>query len=131
MAIVIPKLTLTSTDLLTDSISFSVTNSLTAAHGGIMRANVLATSVGETATTIYTANDFAATCYIYVKNVDATSQSNDYLYVYDDTSTGDPVMLKLAGGDWAWMPTIADKTYRVYATTTGTVVECGIFGTDQ
>ena len=129
MAIVIPKLTLTSTDLLTDSISFSVTNSLTAAHGGIMRANVLATSVGGTATTIYTADDFAATCYIYVKNVDATP--TDYLYVYDDTSTGAPVMLKLAGGDWAWMPTIADKTYRVYATTTGTVVEYGIFGTDQ
>jgi len=129
MATVTPKITLTSTDLLTDSISFSVTSTLTVAHGGIMRANVLATSAGATATTIYTADDFAATCYIYVKNVDATA--TDYLYVYDDTSTGDPVMLKLAGGDWAWMPTIADKTYRVYATTTGTICEYGIFGQDQ
>ena len=86
MATVTPKITLTSTDLLTDSISFSVSSTLTVA---------------------------------------------DYLYVYDDTSTGDPVMLKLAGGDWAWMPTIADKTYRVYATTTGTICEYGIFGQDQ
>ena len=129
MATVIPKLTLVSTDLLTDSISLVVTNTLTVTHGGIMRSNVLATAAGGTATTIYTADDYAATCYIYVKNPDATP--TDYLYLYDDTSTGDPVMLKLAGGDWAWLPTIADKTYRVYATTTGTVVEYGIFGTDQ
>jgi len=58
MATVTPKITLTSTDLLTDSISFSVTSTLTVAHGGIMRANVLATSAGATATTIYTADDF-------------------------------------------------------------------------
>ena len=129
MATVITKITLISTDFLTDNINLSVTKSLTVNHGGISRANILATSKGASATTIYTADDFAATCYIYVKNVDTTS--TDYLYVYDDTSTGDPVMLKLAGGDWAWMPTIADKTYKVYATTTGTIVEYGIFGEDQ
>ena len=129
MATVIPKLTLISTDLLTDPISLTVTNNITCTHGGIMRSNVLATAAGGTATTIYTADDYAATCYIYIKNPDATP--TDYLYLYDDTSTGDPVMLKLAGGEWAWLPTIADKTYRIYATTTGTVVEYGIFGTDQ
>ena len=129
MATITPKITLTCTDLLTDSIDFSVVQQLTLSHGGIMRANIVATSKGGTATTIYTADDFAAICYVYIMNVDATP--TDYLYVYDDTTTGDPIMLKLAGGDWAWMPTIADKTFKIYATTTGTVCEYGVFGTDQ
>ena len=67
--------------------------------------------------------------YIYIKNTDATS--SDYVYVYDDTTSGDPVILKLAGGDWAMMPTIADKTLKAYATTSGTLVEWIVYGTDQ
>jgi len=129
MASIISKFTLTSADLLTDKIDLSVSNTITLTHGGINRAKVIATSAGGTATTIYTADDFAAICYIYVKNVDETA--TDYLYVYDDTTAGDPIILKLAGGEWAWMPTIADKTLRVYATTTGTIVEYGFFGEDQ
>jgi len=129
MATLTAKITLTSTDLLTDSLSITVSNNLTIQQGGVVRASVTATSAGATATTIYTADDYTAPCYIYVKNTDVTS--TDYLYVYDDTSTGDPVELKLSGGEWAWMPTNADKTLRVYATTTGTVVEYGVFGTDQ
>ena len=129
MATLTAKITLTSTDLLTDSLSLTVSNNLTVLQGGIFRSTVSATAVGASATTIYTADDYAAPCYIYVKNTDATA--TDYLYVYDDTSTGDPVELKLSGGEWAWMPTNADKTLRVYAATTGTVVEYGIFGTDQ
>ena len=129
MATLTANITLTSTDLLTDSLSLTVSNNLTVLQGGIFRSTVTATSTGGTATTIYTADDYAAPCYIYIKNTDATA--TDYLYVYDDTSTGDPVELKLSGGEWAWMPTNADKTLRVYAATTGTVVEYGIFGTDQ
>jgi|TARA_Y100000034_G_scaffold51545_1_gene63361 hypothetical protein len=129
MATLTANITLTSTDLLTDSLSLTVSNNLTVLQGGIFRSTVTATSTGASATTIYTADDYAAPCYIYIKNTDATA--TDYLYVYDDTSTGDPVELKLSGGEWAWMPTNADKTLRVYAATTGTVVEYGIFGTDQ
>ena len=129
MATLTANITLTSTDLLTDSLSLTVSNNLTVLQGGIFRSTVIATAAGGTATTIYTADDYAAPCYIYIKNTDATT--TDYLYVYDDTSTGDPVELKLSGGEWAWMPTNADKTLRVYAATTGTVVEYGIFGTDQ
>jgi len=129
MATLTASITLTSTDLLTDSLSLTVSNNLTVLQGGIFRSTVIATSTGATATTIYTADDYAAPCYIYIKNTDATT--TDYLYVYDDTSTGDPVELKLSGGEWAWLPTNADKTLRVYAATTGTVVEYGIFGTDQ
>ena len=129
MATIISKITLTSADLLTDTISLEVSNTLTLTHGGITRAKVTATTKGAPATTIYTADDFAATCYIYIKNVDDTA--SDYLYVYDDTTAGDPTILKLAGGEWAWLPTIADKTLKIYATTTGTIVEYGIFGEDQ
>ena len=67
--------------------------------------------------------------YLYLKNLDTTA--SDFLWVIDDTSTGDPIIAKLAGGDWAFLPNNADKTYKVYATTTGTMLEFGIFGTDQ
>ena len=130
MATVTTKLTVSSSDLTSQILSLSLSKAISASHTtGLARTKVGQTAVHADAALIYTADDYAAPCYIYIKNTDATT--TDYLYVYDDTSTGDPVELKLSGGEWAWMPTNADKTLRVYAATTGTVVEYGIFGTDQ
>ena len=132
MATVTAAITLTSAagDLLTDALSLSDSTAITASETtGLARMKVTATSAGGSATTLYTADDFAAIAYIYIKNTDATA--TDYIYVYDDTTSGDPVILKLAGGNWALMPTIADKTLKAYATTNPTVVEFMVFGTDQ
>ena len=132
MATTTAALTLTSKDLLTDELSLSTTSTLYNGPDfstGLSRMKVTATSTGSSATTIYTADDFAAIAYLYVKNTDTTS--TDYIYVYDDTTSGDPVILKLAGGDWAYMPLIADKTLRAYATTNPTTIEFMVIGTDQ
>ena len=132
MATTTAAITLTSTDLLTDSLSLSTTSTLYNGPDfttGLQRLKVTATAVGSGATTLYTADDFAAIAYIYVKNTDTTS--TDYVYIYNDTTSGDPVILKLAGGDWAFMPTIADKTLRAYATTNPTTIEFMVIGTDQ
>jgi hypothetical protein len=98
---------------------------------GLARRPITSTAVGTASgqVTIYTADDFAAIAYVYLKNTDPTA--TDYIYVFDDTTSGDPVILKLAGGDWAFMPVIADKTLKAYATTSGTVLEFMIIGTDQ
>ena len=66
---------------------------------------------------------------LYIKNTDTTA--TNYVYVYDDTTSGDPVILKLAGGEFAFMPTNADKTLKAYGTNANTVVESMVFGTDQ
>lgn len=109
------------------TISVNKNLTVTAQLGGVVA--VKATSAGSSATIIYTADDFAAPAYLYLKNPDTTA--TDYIWVYDDTTSGDPVQIKLAGGDWAFVPIAADKTLKAYATTTGTMLEYGIFGTDQ
>ena len=134
MATLTPTLKLESIDLTNDTLSLTTTGAITNANlhtTGIARRPITSTAKGTAAgqVTLYTADDFAATAYIYVKNIDTTA--TDYIYVYDDSSTGDPVVLKLAGGDFAYLPTIADKTLKAYATTSGTIVEFAVFGTDQ
>jgi hypothetical protein len=128
MATLNAKVTLSSSDVASSSINIGVNKSLTINAGGINTIKVVATGTGGTASTIYTADDFAAPAYLYLKNRDTTA--TDYIYVYDATTAGDPVVLKLAGGDWAFLPLNADKTLKAYATTTGTMLEYGVFGTD-
>ena len=130
MATVTAKLTLTSADLLSQNLNISVSKSATASHTtGLARKKVAQTAVHATAALLYTADDYAAIAYIYIKNTDTTA--TNYVYVYNDTTSGDPVILKLAGGEWAFMPTIADKTLKAYGTNANTVVESMVFGTDQ
>jgi hypothetical protein len=77
---------------------------------------------------LYTASDFSAPAYLYIKNTDTTS--SDYIYVYDGTTAGNPVILKLAGGDFAIMPLDAGIDILAYATTNPTLVEFMVYGTD-
>ena len=131
MATLSASCTLTSTDLTSDSMSVVISNDITVTHTtGLARRPVPNTSkTSSSDLTIYTADDFSATAYVYVKNVDATS--TNYIYVYDDTTSGDPVLLKLSGGEWAFLPTIADKTLKAYAATADIILEFAVFGTDQ
>lgn len=123
------QLNIAAGGLTNDSINISTSKNLTvtAQLGGVVA--VKATSVGATATLIYTADDFAAPAYLFLQNKDTTS--SDFIFIYDDTTSGDPVIAKLAGGDFAFLPLNADKTLRAYATTNPTNLEYAIFGTDQ
>jgi|TARA_R100001463_G_scaffold27560_3_gene63802 hypothetical protein len=128
MATVTPKITLTSSDLLSQNLNLSVSASITASHTtGLARAPITSTAIGTTSgqVTLYTADDFAAIAYLYIKNTDTTA--TNYVYVYTASNN----WLKLAGGDWAFLPTIADDTLKAYAATSGTIVEWMVFGTDQ
>ena len=130
MASLRATISLASSDLISTSpLSLEVSSDLTPTHGGITKAIVKATAKGTDATTLYTGDDYAAIVYLYIKNLDTTS--TDYVWVYDDTSSGDPRLLKLAGGDWSWMPLVGDLTIRAYATTNPTDIEFGVFGVDQ
>jgi hypothetical protein len=133
MGVVSTTVTITSAadSLVSSAISISNSKDITAPNtNGLARGTITATSKGASGeVTIYTADDYAAIAYVYIKNTDSTS--TDYVYVYNDTTSGDPIILKLAGGDWAFLPTVADKTLKAYATTSGTIVEHMVFGTDQ
>ena len=128
-----PTLTLTSSDLLTDALSLSTTTTVTASHTtGLARAVVKSTAKGTAAgqVTLYTADDYAAIAYLYVKNTNTTAANK--IYIYDDTSTGDPILIQLAGSDFAWIPMHGDKTLKAYNPNgTDPIIEWMVIGTDQ
>ena len=131
MATVKGKITLTSTDLLTDSLEVVVTKSITATHtGGLARAAITSTAKATASgqVTLTTAGEFTSPNYLYVKNTDATD--TDYITVFDDAASGDPDVMYLAGGDWAFLPIMNGQTFKCYAATSGTVVEWMQFGTN-
>ena len=131
MATVSATITLSSAagDLTSNALTLSGSNAISCSETtGLARMKVIKTAVHADALVLYTASDYSAPAYIYIKNTDSTA--TDYIYVYDGTTTGDPVILKLAGGDWAFMPLNAGLTLKAYATTNPTIVEWMVFGAD-
>ena len=139
MATTTATLTLNSTDLLTDELSLTSTATLTkttTATGiehttGLARAKITSTAKGTASgqVTLYTADDFAAIPYLYIKNTDTTAGNR--IFIYDDTTSGDPLQFQLDAGDWGFIPMHGDKTYKAYASNNPTSVEFMVMGQDQ
>ena len=131
MATVTSKLTLTSSDLLSQPLSLSVSKALTAtATTGLARNKITSTDKGTASgqVTLHTAADFTAPAYIYIKNTDTTL--SDHVIVYDATTSGNPILLKLQGGEFAFMPFNNSVNLKAYAVNSGTIVEFMLFGTE-
>tara|TARA_R110000824_G_scaffold25560_1_gene89021 strand:+ start:21 stop:443 length:423 start_codon:yes stop_codon:yes gene_type:complete len=140
MATTIAQLTITSTDLLTDTLALSTVATLTktgTATGiehttGLARAKVTSTAKGTASgqVTLYTADDYAAIAYLYVKNLATTAGHK--IYIYDDSTSGDPIQFQLDANDWAFIPMHGDKTYKAYSPGgNDPLVEFMVLGQDQ
>ena len=140
MATTTATITLSSTDLLSDELALSTTATLTqtgTATGiehttGLSRKKVTSTDKGTASgqVTLYTADDFAAIPYLYIKNTATTAGHK--IYVYDDTTSGDPIQFHLDAGDWAFIPMHGDKTYKAYSPGgNDPTVEFMVMGKDQ
>tara|TARA_R110002012_G_scaffold109789_1_gene253883 strand:- start:25 stop:444 length:420 start_codon:yes stop_codon:yes gene_type:complete len=139
MATTTATITLSSPDLISNNIAFSTSTNLTqtgTATGiedttGLARTKVTSTAKGTASgqVTLYTADDFAAIPYLYVKNLDTTAGNK--IFIYDDTTSGDPLQFQLDAGDWGFIPMHGDKTYKAYATTNPTSIEFMVMGKDQ
>lgn len=129
MASLNATLSLNSPDVLSSSLSVGVGISVQADSGHLTRSKVAATSVGLSALTVYKANDKLDTAYIYVKNMNPVKEN--YIYIYVDTATDDPVVVKLGGNEFAFMPVKNDITLKAYGTTLDQIVEYGVFGLDS
>ena len=139
MATTTATITLSSVDLLTDELALTTTATLTqtgTATGiedttGLARAKVISTAKGTASgqVTLYTADDFAAIPYLYIKNLDTTAGNK--IFIYDDTTSGDPLQFQLDAGDWGFIPMHGDKTYKAYATNSPTSIEFMVIGQDQ
>ena len=135
-------ITLTSAadDLLSDALSLSTSTALTKTGTatavehttGLARKVVKSTAKGTASgqVTLYTADDFAAIPYLYIKNTATTAGHK--IYIYDDTTSGDPIQFQLDAGDFAFIPMHGDKTYKAYSPGgNDPIVEWMVIGVDQ
>ena len=139
MATTTATITLNSVDLLSDELSLTSTATLTkttTATGiedttGLSRMKITSTAKATASgqITLYTADDFAAIPYLYIKNLATTAGHR--IYIYDDTTSGDPIQFQLDAGDWGFIPMHGDKTYKAYASNNPTSVEFMVMGQDQ
>ena len=140
MATTTATITLSSTDLLSDELALSTTATLTQTTTstgiedttGLARAKITSTAKGTASgqITLYTADDFAAIPYLYIKNTDTTAGNR--IFIYDDSTSGDPLQFQLDAGDWGFIPMHGDKTYKAYSPGgNDPTVEWMVLGKDQ
>lgn len=122
-------LNLSSSNIMTSNVAINVTSTVSADSGNLIRGKVLGTAAGSDAVTVYKASDKTDNAYVYIKNMDV--ERENYIYVYADTTTDDPVIMKIAGGEFAYFPAKSDQVLKAYATKVDTIVEYGVFGQDS
>lgn len=121
------SLNISSQDVLSTPVSLSPIKTMTADGGYITKAKLAATSAGASAMTLYKANDKLVSAYVYVKNIDP--ELENFVYMYNDSN--DDVMLKLGGGEFAFMPVSSDQDFKLYGTKQDQLIEFAVFGLDS
>ncbi|MCW3977593.1 MAG: hypothetical protein NWE77_06640 [Candidatus Bathyarchaeota archaeon] len=120
---------ISTVDVLASNIDISAGVTLVADSGNVQRLKVLGTSAGASAQTLHKANEKLNRAYLYVKNLG--KETEKYAYVYADTATDDPVLAKLAGGEFCFMPVDPAVTLKIYGTDVDQIVEFAVFGLDS
>lgn len=121
------SLNISSQDVLSTPVTLSQVKTMTADGGYITKAKLAAVSAGATAMTVYKANDKLTSAYVYVKNMD--SELENFVYMYNDAN--DDLILKLGGGEFAFMPVLSDQDFKIYGTKQDQLVEFAVFGLDS
>ena len=118
-----------TSDVLATAVDISSNVTLSADSGNVQRVKVVATAAGATAQTVHKANEKLNRAYLYVKNLG--SEAEKYAYVYADTAADDPVLAKLAGGEFCFMPVDPAVNLKVYGTDVDQLLEYAVFGLDS
>ena len=120
MAKLTAKLSISSSDLLSQSLGLASSKTLTVTEGKLEKKSITATTKGS-AITLFAAADFSVGTYVYLKNTDTTATDKIMIYI------GGADQIIMEGGEWAWFPWSGDVDIKAYVTTTGTILEFGIF----
>mgnify|MGYP001288468598 FL=1 len=121
---------ISSSDVLATNVDISSATTITADSGNINRLKVLATAKGDASVqTIHKANEKLNRAYLYVKNLG--TETEKYAYVFADTSSDDPVVAKLGGGEFCFVPVDPAVNLKIYATDVDQIVEYAVFGLDS
>jgi hypothetical protein len=126
MATLTPTLTLSSTDISSDTLSFSVTDALTivSPHIGIAKTTVSTTGANNI---IQPATD-GQTYYMYIKHTGTSDGSTAVATTLNIELTGDTIFGKLAAGEFAFFPSGGHSLGIQLEASSGTIVaEYGYF----
>ena len=118
MATLTPTLTLTSTDLLSDSLSISVTDALTITKAAELKRIVTST----TSTAIAVAASYTK-AYVYLKNMSTTTNE---IITIEKADSGDEYFT-LGAGEFAFFPWASTVDLFADAATGTPTLEVGIF----
>jgi hypothetical protein len=132
--------TLTSTLTLTgsatdfgDALALSVSSNFTFTHtNGIARKKITSTAIGTASgqVVIDTADEYASPSIIYVRNTAAfASDGTGTIYCYFDSDGTDSHEIQIPGGMFAFIPASSDTTLKAYTSTSGTIIEFMVLGT--
>ena len=101
MATLTPTLTLSSTDISSDTLSFSVTDSLTVAAPLVGISKIVATATGSQSVIIPASTAIA---YLYIKHTGTTDGSTATVRQVDVEFTSDEAIARLSAGEFLFMP---------------------------
>lgn len=127
MGTVTARLSISSADVLSAPIALSLASSLNVDSGFIKKVKVSATSVGANGEVIYKNGDKSGSAYLYVRNL----QTNDTDLVTIYESTNNDTVIKLRGGEFAFLPVDVTATFQASVSTADDMIEYGVFGTDS
>ena len=116
MPTLVPTLTLTSSDTLSDELSFSVTDSLSIAQKVVGLSRVT-TSTGDL--TLFASSSYSRS-YVYLKNMDDT--------IAMDVDFGSTASFNIRPGEFAFFPWHASQNIVVAADSGTPYLEYAIFG---
>jgi hypothetical protein len=74
-------------------------------------------------------SEFTSPAYVYIKNTAAYHASNGRVFVYYDNYGAESIM-EIRGGAFAFVPLDTQNNLRAYTSTSGTIVEYMVFGTN-
>ena len=129
MGTVRATLSLSTTTVMTSPINIGVNMTINADSGNVQRVKILGTAAGSDAITVYKASDKLENAYLYIKNL--SSDKEKYVHLYADTASDDPVVMKIGGGEFAFIPAKNDQPLKAYGTDFDQMVECAVFGLDS
>lgn len=129
MGTVRATLSLSTTTVMTSPINIGVNMTINADSGNVQRVKILGTAAGSDAITVYKASDKLENAYLYIKNL--SKDKEKYVHMYAETATDDPVVMKIGGGEFAFIPVKNDQTMKAYGTDVDQMVEYAVFGLDS
>ncbi len=102
-------------------------SSLSADSGFIKRVKVASTTLGQNGEVLYKNGDKTGSAYLYVRNLQ--TGDDDVVTVYE--SINDHEVLKIKGGEFAFMPIDTTTTFHAIVSTADDLIEYGVFGSDS